>query len=94
MSGLTRWRLATPLVILSLLCLSAVILGARLYWSVDGTAERTLTVLAAIMFTANLLLSISIGADRRIQQTPWVRLGIVITLFALSCFVGMLRESL
>jgi hypothetical protein len=94
MSALTRWRLATPLIILSLLCLGATALGAWAYWSVDSTSERALTAFLGIMFATALAASISIGTDRKVQDVPWLRIGTVILLFVLACGVALVRRSL
>ena len=94
MSTLHRWAIATPLSILSALCLGAVALGAWAYWSVDSTAERALTAFLGVMFAFNLAVSISIGADRRVEDIPWFRIGSVIVFFALACGVAVVREGL
>jgi hypothetical protein len=93
-SALVRWRLAIPLIVLSLLCLAATVIGAWAYWTVDSAAERALTVFLGVMFAINLAMSISIGTDRRLQDTPWLRVGTVILFFLLGCGVALVRRNL
>jgi hypothetical protein len=93
-SALIRWRLAIPLVFLSLICLAATVIGAWAYWAVDSAAERALTVFLAVMFAINVAISVSIGTDRRLQDTPWLRVGTVILFFLLGCGVTLVRRSL
>ena len=94
MSALIRWRLATPLIFLSLMCLTATVIGAWAYWADDTAAERALTVFLGTMFAINLGVGISIGADRDLRDTPWLRVGAVILFFALACGVALVRRSL
>lgn len=94
MSTLTRWRLATPLLLLSLLFLAATLIGAWAYWSLQSTAERAITVLLAVMFATNAGMSISIGTDRSIQDTPWLRIGTIILVFLLGCGMTIARRNL
>jgi len=94
MSAVMRWRLATPLITLNLLCLGAAILGARVLWSLEDAAEHALRVLFIVVFTVNLGLSVSIGVDRRIRDTPWLRIATVILIFALSCAVARVYDNL
>jgi hypothetical protein len=93
-SALIRWRLATPLIFLSLMCLTATVIGAWAYWADDTAPERALTVFLGIMFAINLGVSISIGTDRDLRDTPWLRVGAVILFFALACGVALVRRSL
>jgi hypothetical protein len=94
MSSMMRWRLATPLITLNLLCLGAIVLRVRIFWSLDDPAEHVLTVLFAVMFTVNLGLGISIGVDRRIRDTPWLRVAAMILIFTLAYIVGWIGDKL
>ena len=94
MSPILRWRLATPLILLSGLCLAAVIIGAISFWDDDTGTERALTVFLGIMFSINLAISISIGADHRIQETPWLRIATWALFIALGCGVTLVRRQL
>lgn len=79
---MSRWRLALPLVSFSALCLSFSVIGAGLSWAGFSPADRALTVLIALTFAGGLALSVSIGADRRITDVPWARLGLVVLVLA------------
>jgi hypothetical protein len=94
MTAFMRWRLATPLLLMSLLSLGATLLGAWAYWSVDDAYERFLTVFLAIMFAMNVGMSISIGTDRNLDDTPWLRIGTIILFFVLACGVAIVRRNL
>ncbi|HET6262468.1 MAG TPA: hypothetical protein VFG99_09555 [Chloroflexia bacterium] len=94
MSPFMRWRLATPLLLLSLMGLASVVAGAWLFWSLQSYAERALTALLAIIMAMNGALSVSIGTDRRLDDTPWLRIGTIVLLFVLSCGVAVARRQL
>jgi hypothetical protein len=94
MTTFTRWRLATPLLLLSTLCLAATLIGAWAYWAVDDTAERAITVFLAVMYATTAGISISIGTDRTLNDTPWARIGAITLLFLLSCGVAIVRRNL
>ncbi len=89
-----RWRLATPLLLLSLLCLAATLIGAWAYWAISDTAERTITIFLAVMFALNVGMSVSIGTDRNLEETPWLRIGTIILMFLLACGVSVVRRNL
>jgi hypothetical protein len=91
---LKRWRIAIPLSLLSALPLGATLLGAWAYWDQDSTAARALTIVLALMFAACLGISISIGLDGKIQDTPWLRIGTVVVFIALACGVSWVRDGL
>jgi lipoprotein signal peptidase len=93
MTPYARWRLAVPLLILSLLCLGATGLGAWLYWSVDDNVERFITVFLALMFTLNAGMSVSIGTGRNVESIPWLRIAIIIVFFVLACGVTIARDN-
>ncbi|MBL7253373.1 hypothetical protein [Paractinoplanes lichenicola] len=90
----TRWRLAIPLILLSGLFLAGSVVGASLYWSRWSAGERFITVFLAVMFAANVGISVSIGTDRKITDTPWLRLGTVALFFLLACGVTLVRRNL
>jgi hypothetical protein len=90
----TRWRLAAPFIVFSALFLFGTALGAWAYWSGWTLAERLITVFLGIMFALNLAISISIGADRTIKDTPWLRMGTIALFFALACGVTLVRRTL
>jgi hypothetical protein len=93
MDALTRWRLAKPFIVLSGLLLFATALGAWAYWSRWSLAERLITIFLGIMSTMTLAVSISIGADRRISDVPWLRMGIIVIFFALAFGVAWARDK-
>jgi hypothetical protein len=90
----TRWRLAMPFIILSGLLLFATGLGAWAFWSQWSGAERAITVFLGIMFAMCVGISVSIGADRKIQDIPWMRMGTVALFIALGCGVTLARRNL
>ncbi len=94
MNTFTRWRLAVPFIAFSALFLFGTGLGAWAYWSGWTLAERLITVFLGIMYAFNLGISISIGADRKIQDIPWLRMGTIVLLFALACGVTLVRRNL
>jgi hypothetical protein len=51
-SALIRWRLARPLIFLSLMCLTAVVIAAWVYWAEDTAAERALSVFLGVRWAA------------------------------------------
>lgn len=94
MNPFMRWRLATPLILLSLLGLGSTLTGAWLFWAVQNGAERALTAVLATMMAINVAISVSIGTDRKLDDTPWLRIGAVLLFFALSCGVALVRRNL
>jgi hypothetical protein len=93
-STLHRWGLAVPLTILSMLFLGATILGIWAFWGDDTTAQHTITVIITVLFAVNVVLSLSIGVDRRITAIPWLRLITIAVIFLLGCGALLLRRSL
>ena len=94
MTTLARWRLAIPFMLFSALFLFGTVLGAWAYWSRWTLAERLITVFLGVMFAINLGISVSIGVDRRIDDTPWWRMGTVALFFLLACGVTLVRRGL
>jgi hypothetical protein len=94
MSPLMRWRLAIPLALFSALFLGGTVLGAWAYWDRWSLGERLITVFLGIVFALNLGISISIGADRRVTETPWSRIGTIALFFVLACGVTVVRRNL
>jgi hypothetical protein len=94
MSTMMRWRLAIPFIIISALFLFGTVLGAWAYWSRWTVAERLITVFLGVMFAINLAISVSIGTDRKITDTPWLRMGTVALFFLLACGVTLVRRNL
>ncbi len=92
MSPLKRWRIAIPLVLISAIALGATVLGAWAYWDQDSTAQQLLTVFLGVMFTACIGIGISIGIDRKIHDTPWLRIGTVALFILLACGVSWVRD--
>jgi hypothetical protein len=93
-NALTRWRLATPFIVFSGLFLLGTLLGAWAYWSGWSLGERLITIFLAVMFTLTLGVSISIGADRKISDVPWWRMGTILVFYALACGVTLVRRNL
>ncbi|WP_249997658.1 hypothetical protein [Actinoplanes sp. M2I2] len=92
MTPFKRWRIAIPLVIISAIALGATVLGAWAYWEKDTTAQHLLTVFLGIIFALCVGISISIGADRKIEDTPWLRIGTVALFILLACGVSWVRD--
>ena len=93
MSPFKRWRIALPLTIISALALAATIVGAIVYWGVDGTGRNLLTVFLGVMFAACTAISLSIGFDKKIEDVPWLRIITVVVFIALACGVSWVRDS-
>jgi hypothetical protein len=92
MNAWTRWRIAFPLTGLTLLLLVPAIVGAVAWWSLRDPAERVLTVVICLILTAGLAVSLSIGITRT-ERTPWLRIGLVLSSFLLTCgLAAWMRE--
>jgi hypothetical protein len=51
-------------------------------------------VFLGIVFAINLAVNISTGTDRRLHDTPWLRVGTIILLFLLGCGIALVRRNL
>lgn len=61
MNARMRWRLAVPLIGLSLLMVVPGVYGTWLFWSQFGTMYQTLSVVVCLALLAQLGLAVSIG---------------------------------
>ncbi len=91
MSLSLRWRLAFPLIFFTLLLFVATAGGLWLYWDVDSPIRRALTAFMCLMLGITVGISVSIGADRRIESIPWLRLGAIVVFVALTTGVAWVR---
>jgi hypothetical protein len=89
-----RLRLATPLIGLTGLTFGAAVIGAVGLWSQYTTAERLVTAFLCLITGLSLGLSISIAADRRITDVPWLRIATIAVFLLLSCGVAVVRRNL
>jgi hypothetical protein len=68
-----RWRIAIPLIGLTLVALIPVVLGAIAWWDLRSSTDRIITI-AAVVLLLGLAVSVSIGV-RRTDDTPWLSIG-------------------
>ncbi|MFI2385808.1 hypothetical protein ACH49A_26525 [Micromonospora sediminicola] len=88
-----RWRLAVPLIGLSLLMVVPAIAGTWVFWSEFGNPHRALSVVICALLLAQLGLAASIGV-RPTRDVPWLRIGLIALAFVLACGVAAVRRSL
>jgi hypothetical protein len=88
----TRWRLAVPLIGLSLLMAVPAIYGTWVFWSDFGNTYRSLSILICLALLAQLALAVSIGV-RPTREVPWLRIGLVALTFMVACGVAAVRRS-
>jgi hypothetical protein len=84
MSAWRRWRIAIPLLDLSLLLFVPAVFGAWAWWSENGAAYRTATVLICLVVAGRIGTSLSIG-NRRTDDVPWLRIGLVAAGVLATC---------
>ncbi|MBQ0896519.1 hypothetical protein KBX37_26080 [Micromonospora sp. U56] len=92
MSAWTRWKIAIPLIGLSLLLLVPAVFGAWAWWSENGPAYRTLTVVICLVVAACLGVSVSIGV-KPTRDVPWLRIGLVAAGILATCGLAVARNS-
>ncbi|MEH0972806.1 hypothetical protein V6U77_16940 [Micromonospora sp. CPCC 205546] len=88
-----RWKLATPLIGLTLLMVVPAVFGTIAWWSLEGTGYRVLSVVICLVLTAQLVLAVSIGVRPR-SDVLWIRVGLVILGMLLACGLARLRSEL
>ncbi|WP_433688981.1 hypothetical protein ACQP0I_13765 [Micromonospora carbonacea] len=89
----TRWRLAVPLISLSLLTAVPTVYGTWMFWSDFGTTYRALSVVICLALAAQLALAVSIGI-RPARDVPWLRISLIAVTFLVACGVAAVRRSL
>ena len=92
MNAFTRWKIAVPLIGLSLLMLAPALFGAWAWWSEFGAAYRVLSVVICLVIVVQLGVAVSIGV-RPTRDVPWLRIGLVAGAILLSCGLAVLRDS-
>ncbi|WP_406070340.1 hypothetical protein [Micromonospora sp. NBC_01638] len=92
-SALLRWKLATPLIGLSLLMAVPAVFGTVTWWSFYGVGYRVLSVVICLILTAQLAVAVSIGV-RPSNDVPWMRVGLVILGILLTCGLARIRHEL
>lgn len=90
MSAWMRWRIALPLLGLSLLLFIPAVFGAWAWWSEFGTAYRTITVLICLMLATCVGASLSIGIKKR-EGVPWIHIGVVALGILAACGLTAVR---
>ncbi|WFE53618.1 hypothetical protein [Micromonospora sp. WMMD1155] len=89
-SALLRWKLATPLIGLSLLMVVPAVFGTVTWWSFFGVGYRVLSVVICLILTAQLAVAVSIGV-RPSRDVPWTRVGLVILGMLVACGLARIR---
>ncbi|MGV9764763.1 hypothetical protein [Micromonospora tulbaghiae] len=92
MDARMRWRLAVPLIGLSLLMVVPAIAGTWV-WFEFGNTYRALSVAVCVLLLAQLGLAASIGV-RPARDVPWLRIAMIALAFVLACGVAAVRRSL
>ncbi|MGW3788387.1 hypothetical protein ACWD5Z_27660 [Micromonospora chokoriensis] len=92
MSPSMRWRLAVPLIGLSLLFVVPTIYGTWVFWSEFGSTYRSLSIVICLALLAQLALAVSIGV-RPSRDVPWLRIGLIAVAFLVACGVAAVRRS-
>ncbi|MEV4665669.1 hypothetical protein AB0J85_27440 [Micromonospora echinofusca] len=87
-----RWRLAVPLIGLSLLMVVPAVYGTWMFWSDFGNTYRLLSVIICLALLAQLALAVSIGV-RPTHDLPWLRIGLIAVTFLVACGVAAVRRS-
>ncbi|NYF58554.1 hypothetical protein [Micromonospora purpureochromogenes] len=92
MNARMRWRLAVPLIGLSLLMVVPAVYGTWVFWSDFGNTYRSMSVVICLALLAQLGLAVSIGV-RPTRDVPWLRIGLIVLAFLLACGVAAVRRS-
>ena len=87
-----RWRLAVPLICLSLLMVVPTVYGTWVFWSEFGGMYQALSIVICLALVAQLGLAVSIGV-RPTRDVPWLRIGLIVLAFLLACGVAAVRRS-
>jgi hypothetical protein len=92
MSAWTRWKIAIPLLGLSLLLFVPAVFGTWAWWPLNGAAYRTLSVVICLVIASCVGISLSIGI-KRTEDVPWLRIGLVLAGFLAGCGLAIVRDS-
>ncbi|MFY1583552.1 hypothetical protein ACN267_03505 [Micromonospora sp. WMMD734] len=92
MNARTRWKLAVPLIGLSLLMTVPAVYGTWVFWSEFGSTYRALSVVICLVLLVQLGLAVSIGV-RPAPDVRWLRIGMIALAFLLACGVAAVRRS-
>ncbi|MEU8314991.1 hypothetical protein [Micromonospora sp. NPDC049033] len=92
MNARMRWRLAVPLIGLSLLMVVPAVYGTWVFWSEFNAMYQALSVVICLALLAQLGLAVSIGV-RPTRDVPWLRIGLIALAFLLACGVAAVRRS-
>ncbi|MFY1681719.1 hypothetical protein ACN265_09350 [Micromonospora sp. WMMD730] len=92
MNAGTRWKLAVPLISLSLLMTVPAVYGTWVFWSDFGNMYRALSVVICLVLLGQLGLAVSIGV-RPTRHVPWFRIGLMAAAFLMACGVAAVRRS-
>lgn len=92
MSAWKRWKIAIPLLGLSLLMLVPAVFGAWAWWSEFGVAYRVMTILICVVVAGCVALSLSIGI-KQTREVPWLRIGLVVAGILATCGLAVARNS-
>lgn len=87
-----RWKLAVPLIGLSLLMVVPAVYGTWVFWSQFGNTYRSLSVVICLALLAQLGLAVSVGV-RPTRDVPWLRIGLMAVTFLVACGVAAVRRS-
>lgn len=93
MDVVTRWKIAVPLIGLSLLMLVPALIGTFMWWSEFGVTYRVLSISICLVVVAQLAVAVSIGVGST-EGVPWWRIGLVGLAILVSCGLAALREAL
>ncbi|WP_250002100.1 hypothetical protein [Actinoplanes sp. M2I2] len=63
------------------------------FWN-EYTAERAITAFLCLVTGLSLGISVSTALDRRIHDTPWLRLTAVAAFLLLACGITIARRNL
>jgi hypothetical protein len=92
MSAWARWKIAIPLIGLSLLLLVPAVFGAWAWWSENGPVYRAMTIAICLFTAACVAISVSIGI-KPTRDVPWLRIGLVATGILATCGLAIGRNS-
>ncbi|MEU8329349.1 hypothetical protein [Micromonospora sp. NPDC048839] len=92
-TALLRWKLATPLIGLSLLMVVPAVFGTVNWWSFYGVGYWMLSVFICLVRAAQLAVAVSIGV-RPSRDVPWTRVGLVIVGMLVACGLTRIRYGL
>ncbi|MEU3454064.1 hypothetical protein ABZ671_10720 [Micromonospora sp. NPDC006766] len=76
MTAWIRWKIATPLIGLSVLVLIAAVFGTWAWWSFNGPIYRALSVIICLVAAATFAAALSVGI-KPARDVPWLRIGLV-----------------